>query len=241
MTSLQVFFGSLATFLAIIQVIPYILSIFKGRTKPSRSSYTIWLANESVLVLSYLASGASTTLGLYIILLFNSLLIFILSLKYGVGGLKPMDLVCMSFATLAIILWVTTNNASLAVYACLASSIIGYIPTIKKSYNKPQTEDKLSWVLYVLATLFNVFAINSLNPAIFLPPLLSLVMSATVLFLLLRKAPGLPVLSYSKKLKIRGETFYSDARDYRRRQAIWQFIDMVIRRRNIVGAVWVKQ
>lgn len=187
MTNIQVLFGTFATILAIVQAVPYVYSILIRETKPSRSSYTIWLANESVLVLGLLASGATTTVGLYAILLVNSLIIFLLSMRYGVGGLKPLDLACMTLATLAIMIWITTDNAALAVYACLASSVIGYIPTISKCYRKPETENKLSWGIYVAATSCNVLAINKLEAVIFLPPLLSFTMSAVVLALLLRK------------------------------------------------------
>lgn len=167
---------------------PYVRSIIKGETKPARSSYAIWLVNQSVLVFSYLAAGATTTLGLYIALLINSMIIFVLALRYGVGGFKPLDLVCMGLAALAIVLWVATNNPALAVYAFLASSTIGYIPTMRKSYLFPNSENKLSWGMYVVAALCNIIAINKFEAVIFLPPLFSFTMSLIIFVLLHRKA-----------------------------------------------------
>ena len=187
MHDIQALLGQVAAFLAIIQIIPYIRSILRGETKPSRTSYAIWLAVELVLVTSYFSVGATTTKWMYVIIFLNSLVLFLLSLKYGMKGFHKVDLVSIVFAVAAIVAWVSTDNPTLAVYLCTAASFFGYIPTERKSYSFPRTENKLSWGLYVFAAFLNVCALTTLSPEIALPPIVSFVMSGLVFLLLQNK------------------------------------------------------
>jgi hypothetical protein len=65
-----------------------------------------------------------------------------------------------------------------------AAGFIGYLPTIKKAYVWPRSENTLSWSMYVAAAALNVCALTSVKPAIALPPLLGFILSVTVASLL---------------------------------------------------------
>lgn len=185
--------GQIAGILAVVQAIPYVVSILRGKTRPARASYAIWSVVQIISVVSYIASGATDTKWVPIALTVSAIVIFILSIKRGMGGLAKLDISCLIIAAIAIILWLTTNNPTLAVYASLVASTIAFVPIVKKSYLYPDTENTLSWTLYAVAVLLNVCALTSLNPAIVLPPVVSLVFSGTIAVLLLvprkRKLP----------------------------------------------------
>ena len=53
--------GIAAGLIFAISVVPYIIDIFRGNTKPSRTAYMIWAVIQMITLTSYLASGASTT------------------------------------------------------------------------------------------------------------------------------------------------------------------------------------
>jgi hypothetical protein len=178
--------GQISGIIAIVQAIPYIITIFWGKTRPSRASYAIWAVIQTVSATSYLASGATDTKWAPIVLAVTAIVIFGISLKYGMGGFNKFDVVCLIIATTAIVLWLTTSNPALAVYASLLAGSIAYLPTIKKAYLFPDTENTLSWTLYSIAILLNVFALTTLNPVIALSPIVSLLLSGTVAVLLLQ-------------------------------------------------------
>lgn len=177
--------GQIAGILAVVQAIPYIVSILRGKTKPARASYAIWSVVQIISVVSYVASGATDTKWVPIALTLSAIAIFALSFKYGMGGLSKLDIGCLGIAAIAIVLWVTTNDPALAVYASLVASTIAYIPIVKKSYLLPGTENTLSWTLYAIAVLFNVCALTTLDPVIALTPIVSLLFSGTIAVLLL--------------------------------------------------------
>ena len=180
MNSAQILFGQIAALLAVIQVIPYVLSILKGETKPSRASYGIWAIIHIIEVTAYV------TKWLFLILAINALIIFALSFKYGMGGFNKFDLACLALAGLAIVLWVVTDNPTIAVYLAVLAGSIGFLPTVKKSYSQPWTENTLSWCIYLAATLLNACALTTLAPVIALPPLASLFFASIVVILLFR-------------------------------------------------------
>lgn len=180
--------GITAAILAIVQIIPYVVSILRGKTKPSRSTYVIWTVINVVIALSYISAGATTTVLLRIVAVGTSLLVLALSFKYGMGGLKRLDLVCFAVAGFAIALWLVSKNPVLAVYMSLAASTIGFIPTIRKSVEQPETENMMSWGITTVAALLNVMALTTLRPEIAIVPIFSLAINAILFAILVNGA-----------------------------------------------------
>jgi hypothetical protein len=172
--------------MAIVQVIPYLLiSIFRGHTKPERTIYFIWLILEAVTVSSYIAAGARTTIWTGLAYTFTALIIFILSIKHGMGGFSVFDILCFVLAMAGIALWISTDNVLLALYFATFVSSIAYLPTIKKAYFLPETENALSWAMTFCTALVNVSALTTLRISIALPPIVGVFTSGTVAYLLL--------------------------------------------------------
>lgn len=180
----HVLLGKIAGVLALIQIIPYVISIFRGNTKPQRATFAIWSVVNIVTATSYIAAGATTTKWMSIVFVFTAILIFLLSFKYGMGGYGALDISCMAIAGLAIALWVVTDNPVVALYANLAALSLGYIPTLKKVYRLPRTENMLAWLLTGAASILNVMALTSLAPEIALLPLIGMVGSVSVALLI---------------------------------------------------------
>ncbi len=181
----QILIGEIAAIVEVAQSIPYYVSILRGNTRPQRASYGIWLSVEAIGISSYIASGATTTKWMPLISTFNSLVIFILAFKYGMGGFNKLDIVCLILAAIAIALWILTDNPALAVYMSELAAVIGYIPTIKKSYLYPKTESTLSWCMYVVAAALNLFALTSSRLVIVVPLVATLTLSSVVAGLVL--------------------------------------------------------
>lgn len=177
--------GQIAGMMAIVQVIPYLVSILRGHTRPERTTYFIWLILEGVTVSSYIAAGARTTIWTGIAYTFTALIIFILSIKRGMGGFSAFDIICFLMAMTGIALWLSTDNAVLTLYFSTFVSFVAYLPTIKKAYFLPGTENTLSWVMTFCTALVNVCALTTLKPSIALPPVVGVFTSGTVAYLLL--------------------------------------------------------
>lgn len=177
--------GALAGIIAFVSIVPYVVSIFRGRTKPERTSYLIWLIVDVVSIITYISAGATTTIWTGIVLTLTGLLVFILSIKYGIGGFSKFDLSCLVMALSGIFIWVTSKDALLALYFITFVNVIGYLPTIKKTYFLPKTENTLSWTLVASASVLNLFALTALHPHLVIPILCSAVLQSLIAYLLI--------------------------------------------------------
>ena len=127
--------GLIAGVIALLAYVIYVISIFKGGSKPNRATWWIWAFMGLVLALSYHFSGASNTIWVPYVEFLGPFSIAILSIKYGEGGLdNKTDLICLFGAVISIILWIIFNNPVIALVTNLAIDSFAIVPTIKKSY-----------------------------------------------------------------------------------------------------------
>lgn len=181
----QSIIGIAAGILAFAAFIPYIISIFKGETKPQRATFAIWSVISLVTLFSYFATGARQTIWIALVYALLQLFIFALSFKYGMGGFGRLDIICLSGALIGAIAWLATDNPAIALYTSIASEFLGYIPLFEKAYLHPKTENTFSWVLGLLAACLNLFALTTLRLDIALYPIYVVVSDGIVVSLLI--------------------------------------------------------
>ncbi len=148
----------LSAILTIASAVPYIVEIIRGKTKPRIVSWLTWS------ILTAIACVASFADGQYpggILLAFATLetaLIVILGWRLGDRKLERFDIVCMIGALFGMVLWLIFNSPAVAIVATIAIDLIGAIPTVRHSWQKPHEE---TWVAFTLAGaggLLTVFA-----------------------------------------------------------------------------------
>lgn len=160
MRDIRIILSLTASVLAVLSYYPYIKGILTKKTKPNRATFLIWTIIGVVEFTSYLASGGGIASVLIITYTVGTGVIFIMSLKRGVGGTDVLDVVCLVGALAGVIGWIVTKNPHFALACSIAAGIFGYLPTFKKAYLKPETENTAHWVLCAMAAILNVFAIS---------------------------------------------------------------------------------
>lgn len=184
--------GIIAGIIAFSAYIVYIVSIIRGRTKPNRATWWIWAFMGLVIGLSYYVSGAVNTIWVPVVEFIGPLVIALLSIKYGEGGLNnKTDLVCLFGAIVSIILWIIFNNPVVALVINLVVDSFAVVPTIKKSYLRPEGEDFWAWFGTGLADSLNMFAVERFTFAILVYPIYMLVSDFIIIFILLLKKKGI--------------------------------------------------
>ncbi len=174
----------ISSILALISPIIYARAILKGEAKPHRTTRFILLVITILAVLSLFTQHDTVAVWLAGVSALQSIVIFILSLKYGMGGWEKGDLVCLGIALMGIILWQTTQNPVLALYASIAADFTGMIPALKKTYHFPQTEVWSFFLIDVFAALFNLMAVRSLTiPGVAYPAYLLVINLVMVLLI----------------------------------------------------------
>lgn len=146
-----------------LSFVPYVRDIFKGKTKPERISWLIWTILGLVALFAQLAKGGTFSTIFTAAQAAGDLFIFILGIKYGIGGLLKRDILALIGAAIGLILWYLTKEAAAALFIVIFVDALGVALTIIKSYEQPKTETVSSWVLTFIAGAFACFAVGSLN------------------------------------------------------------------------------
>ena len=137
----------------------------------------------------YQATGATTTLPLAVASIITSLTVAILSLKYWDWEKRfaVFEYTCLVISVISIIIWVVLKNPALALSFNFLADFIAFLPTIKKVYLDPRSEDATTWAIIVIADILSLFAITEWSYDIALLPVYFFSVSTTIMLLSLRK------------------------------------------------------
>ena len=155
--------GLFSGFLSIVMYIPYLRDIFRHTTKPERASWLIWSVLGGIAFFSQLAKGATNSLWLTGAQTFGVFVVFILSLRYGVGGLVKKDIYALITAGLGLFAWYLTNEPAIALIFVIIIDAIGGLLTVLKAYENPDSETLITWLLSGTSGIFATLSIGSLN------------------------------------------------------------------------------
>jgi hypothetical protein len=175
--------GIIAGIISLIATLPYIISILKRKTKPSRTTWSVWSILSIVIAINYIQVGGGSAVWVYIGYAFGVTVIGLLSFRYGEGGWTIMDKICLGGVMLSLIIWWYSGSALLSLFSILTVDIFGAIPTILKAYKKPEEEDKIAWALGFSANLLNLFAIQVWTFSLVIYPIYLFTMTGLVTLL----------------------------------------------------------
>lgn len=155
------YLGIIAGAIALAAFIPFVIAILKGKAKPSIITWTTWTVVNVLLIKSYYDSGAHNTLWIPIAFLAGDVIICLLSFKFGEKIITTFDKVIIALTVLNILgILIFSYNKELVLTLSVATLFIGGLPTIKKSWLRPQNENKLVWSMFGLAAIFNLCSIE---------------------------------------------------------------------------------
>ena len=177
-----------AILLTIISYIKYIIDIFKGRTKPHLFSWLAWTILTFIVFFIQLQGGggvgAFVTLNTGII----CFIITIASFKKGEKHIVKTDIIAFIGAILAMILWLFVKQPLMSVILLCIVDMLSFIPTVRKSWNKPQEETLITWIINTVRHSLALFAMETITAVTILSPLyLILANGLFTLMLILRR------------------------------------------------------
>jgi hypothetical protein len=158
--NMQDWFGLVAGVLSASCYVPYIRDILSGTTRPERATWLIWTVLGLILLVSQLAKGASASVWLTVAQTAGVTTIFLLSLKYGEGGLDRSDIVALAVAAAGLVAWYFTREASVALYIAIGVDFSGGILSVVKAYRDPESETALTWLIAAFAGVFGILAVG---------------------------------------------------------------------------------
>ncbi len=176
----------ISSILALISPVVYSQAILKGEAKPHRTTRLVLLLITLLTTVSLFVQNNHVAIWLAGISTIQSVIIFSLSLKYGMGGWSKTDFICLLIALFGIILWKTTNNPVLALYAAIAADFTGMIPALIKTYYHPETEVWNFYLLDVFAAGFTLLALRQWTLQEFSYPIYIMLINLIMVLIIMR-------------------------------------------------------
>ena len=127
---------------------PYIIEIIQGKTKPRLVSWFTWSALTGIAAAASFVDGQIPSGVLMLAATVETVLIVVLGFKHGDRRFERLDIACLIGALICLLLWFIFNSPAIAVLATVTIDLIGALPTIKHSWQKPHEE---TWIAYALS------------------------------------------------------------------------------------------
>jgi len=141
MNDLKTYLGIIATILVFVGYIPYIKDIIKGKTKPHIYSWFLWSFVTLIAFALQISDGAGTGSLVTLAAALMSILVIILGFIYkSKVKIVKLDTVFLILAFIALGLWLIAKQPVISAILTTIVDILGFAPTIRKSWNSPYSE-----------------------------------------------------------------------------------------------------
>ena len=185
----KIIISIIAVLLSFIGYGVYIRDILKGKTKPHTFTFLIWsiAASTTWALQVYGGGGVGSWANLSVSLI--CIFIFFLCLKYGERHITAADIVFLCLALLALALWIVVKQPVWSAILLAFVNVVGFFPTVRKSWNKPREETLFTWKLAALRQGLSMFALQRFNVLTVLYPASSLLCNGffSILLIVRRK------------------------------------------------------
>lgn len=160
----------------------YIKDIFHGQTKPNLATWTLWFVAPMVATAAALSKGVRWSVLPLFLAGFGPLAVIVASIfnKRSYWHLRKLDYICAALSVAALLLWVATKDANLAIIFALLSDGLAGLPTVIKSYYYPETETALTYQLGIFSAVLSFFAIKLWVFAAYSLPIYLILMNGTL-------------------------------------------------------------
>jgi hypothetical protein len=179
--------GGVSLLVALIAYAPYLRDIMAHRTKPHALSWLVWASLSAVVFGIQTVGGGGYGAWLAG---FNAALasaVFLLSLRYGERSMAMMDWLSLAAASGVLLLWLIVKSEIASVALASAVEAIGFMPTLRKSFNSPHEETATLYFLYALSAGLSLAALEGFSAVNAFYPVTLLVLNTSMAIFLWRR------------------------------------------------------
>lgn len=160
MPELKTTISIIAVLLTFIAYIPYILDTLSGKTTPHVYTWFIWGLVNAIAFGLQVSAGAGVGSWVTLAVIIACFFVFLLGMRIGKKDITKLDTVVFILSLVALFLWLIAKQPVLSIILVSSVDLLGFVPTIRKSWNKPYSE---TLFLYELNTLRHGLSILALE------------------------------------------------------------------------------
>jgi hypothetical protein len=162
--------GLSGALVALLDPIPYVRDILRGRTRPYRATWLIWSALGVLTFCSQVADGGTWSVAAVGVQAAATMFVFALSIRRGEGGVRPTDAALLLLAAGGAGLWVLWSEPVVATLFVIAADAVGVAMMLPKARHDPWSETRSSYVLASASGVLSTIAVGTLDASLMLYP-----------------------------------------------------------------------
>lgn len=162
--TIKIIASAIATLIALIAYVPYLIDMFKGKNKPHLYTWISIFLVTSVVAYIQLIGGAGvgaipTILGVVV----DGIILFY-CFRFGTKDIVLMDKICLGISIFGVISYAILNNRPvLSLIIVTIAEVISFIPTFRKTRNDPWSESLTSYYLLMIKLVLILVALQNYN------------------------------------------------------------------------------
>ena len=156
--------------LSIIGYAPYIRDTLKGKTTPHVYTWLVWGLNASIVFALQVSAGAGVGSWITLTVAILNFIVILLGMRIGKKDITKSDKIFLLLSFVAIFLWLIIKQPVLSVILVVTIGMLGFAPTIRKSWNKPHSETLFLYGLNTFRHTLGLFALQQYSIVTWLYP-----------------------------------------------------------------------
>lgn len=157
---IKLFFALGAIALNLLGDVKYLISVLKYETKPHVFSWVNILLVDILTATAQFSLNAGYAAWVEFWAVVFSVIIVVIAFFRSNYDITKSDTISFGLTLTIIPLWLLTKSAFMAAAALCLINLFTYYPTFRKSWNRPSTENILSYVLWVSASILTALAVT---------------------------------------------------------------------------------
>lgn len=160
----------IAVALTFVAYIPYVHDTLQGKTMPHVYTWFIWGFVTAIAYALQVSAGAGVGSWVTLAVVIACFSVFILGMRSGKKDITKMDTVFFISSFVALFLWLIIKQPVLSVILVSLVDILSFVPTIRKSWNKPYSETLFLYELNSFRHGLSLLALQQYNIVTWLYP-----------------------------------------------------------------------
>lgn len=159
----KIIISSGAVILTFVGYVPYIRDVLKKKTKPHVFTWLVFTLAGGVAYALQVVGGAGVGSWALLAAVIVCFIIFLLGLRIGDKDITRSDVIFLLLALISLLLWLVVRQPVWSVILATAVEILGFVPTIRKSWNAPYSETLFAYQIAFFRHGISIAALNQFN------------------------------------------------------------------------------
>lgn len=162
--TIKIIASTIATGIAVIAYIPYLIDMFKGKNKPHLYTWISIFFITAIVAYIQLISGSGIGAIPIILGVFVDAIILFYCFRFGTKDVIFVDKVCLAISVVGVISYpILITQPIISLTIVTIAEVISFIPTVRKTRNDPYSESLTSYYFIMVKLILILVALQKYN------------------------------------------------------------------------------